>query len=480
MSLKTNLLTHQLNAFNKLKDIKVFGLLMDMGTGKTRTALEFIEYRIMAKKLEKVFWLCPVSTKSNLQDEIIKHSSYTSAFIENYTDEIICIIGIETISQSEQYKMKLIELLKKYPENMLIVDESHMIKNPSAVRTSFLNTHARNISKYRAILTGTPITQGIQDLYSQFYFLHPKILGYNSFGAFAKCHLEYSDKFPGKIEQTHNPEFITSKIGPYVYQITKDECLDLPPKTYSKRDYYLTSEDEFVYEQIKDYFMHCIEKCIEEENYIKLSYIIFRMLNYLHRFSSGYLDAHIRDYELKYLDIKHKSYERAEVVLSVLDGINLSKDKVIIWHRYQSDLELMQKVFDDNNLKYTFINGSVKESERTARLNKFRDTDTNVIIINQGIGSHGLNLQHANYMIYYNNTFDYSKRIQSEDRIYRIGQTKNCYAIDIVSDAGIDGKIRANLAAKKSLSKEIRENISKLQKGTNSKEQFKEAVLGGL
>jgi SNF2 family DNA or RNA helicase len=83
-------------------------------------------------------------------------------------------------------------------------------------------------------------------------------------------------------------------------------------------------------------------------------------------------------------------------------------------------------------------------------------------------------------MIYYNNTFDYSKRIQSEDRIYRIGQTKNCYIIDILSDAGIDYKIKNNLSAKKSLSAEIRKSITEFQQGKKDKQKFKEDILSGL
>ncbi|MFW6030690.1 MAG: SNF2-related protein, partial [Halanaerobiales bacterium] len=259
MNLKTKLMDHQQKAFDKLKDIKACALFMDMGTGKTRTTLEFIEYRLKQGKITNVFWVCPVSCKENLRIDIEKHTNYSVNTIEKYNDELICIIGTESISMSEKIRIKLLNLLKNNPENYLIIDESHMIKNYDTNRTKFINKNLIKLSKYRAILTGTPVTQGIWDLYTQFYFLHPKILGYHSWHSFASNHLEYSDKFPGMIVEAHNTDYITKKINPYVYQVTKDECLNLPNKSYSYRSVYFDEIEEEYYNLIKDYYIEQID-----------------------------------------------------------------------------------------------------------------------------------------------------------------------------------------------------------------------------
>ena len=97
-----------------------------------------------------------------------------------------------------------------------------------------------------------PLSQGVVDLYAQMRFLSPKILGYPSFYSFAANHLEYSDKFPGMIVRAHNTKYIAAKIKPYIYQITKEECLNLPAKLYETRYCSLTDSQRYHYEKVKD------------------------------------------------------------------------------------------------------------------------------------------------------------------------------------------------------------------------------------
>lgn len=472
MSLKTELLKHQETAFEKLKSIKVGALFMEMGTGKTRTAIELIEYRRMQGKIKKVFWICPVSTKQNLMYEIEKHSDYTSAFIEKYKGEFVCIIGIESISQSNVVYLSVRTLIEENYDCMMIVDESHMIKNHMSVRTK----RCIDLSKfatYRMILTGTPITQGIWDLYCQFMFLHQKILGYNSFYSFAKNHLEYSDKFPGMITNALNTEYITAKINPYIYQVMKSECLSLPEKSYTKRVYYFEDGQGELYDEIKSRMLDEIDP--DKFN----SYTIFKLLGYLHRISSGYFK---KTFKKKYYEDRDVSYsyscnKRAELLNDILDEIDTKNNKVIIWYRYNSDMQLIKEVLE---YKHTVFNGSLSEEEKKINLKEFKDGDVNVLVSNILSGSTGLNLQEANYMIYYNNTFDYAKRKQSEDRIHRIGQTKNCHIIDIVGFCGIDDKVMQSIRNKRSLAAEIREQINNVKDDKEKIEAWKSEMLREL
>lgn len=450
---------------------------MDMGTGKTRTALELIQHKLNKGKITRVFWICPCSTKKNLISDINKHSIFSATYIENIQDEFICVIGSETISKSDKYYLKLVNLIKQNTHSMLILDESHMFKNPKAVRTERISKLSNQVSN-RMILTGTPVTQGIWDLYSQFYFLHPKILGYNNFYAFAANHLEYSDKYPGQIIDTHNTDYITKKINPYVYQITKKECLDLPPKTYNDSYFYFDNDQKRVYNKIKQYFIDKIDLDNFNGEYI------LNMLNYLHRVASGYIDLEIKEeYYIegekcnRIIEFKHKSYNRA---IETIEQLKLTPkgSKTIIWHKFNSDLELLQHVLDKEQIKYVYVNGKSKLKDREKAIEQFKASkDINTLVVNINVGNLGLNLQEANYMIYYNSTFDYAKRIQSEDRIYRIGQNKNCHIIDVLSYSGIDSMIEKSIENKSSLARCIRQEINEIKDDKEKIEEFKKKIL---
>src|SRR5690606_3131865 len=135
-------------------------------------------------------------------------------------------------------------------DTFVIVDESGYIKGHAARRSvRIAELSAR--SRYRLLLTGTPLTQGVEDLWSQMRFLSKEILGYESFYSFARSHLEYSEKYPGMIVGTRHVDRLAERIAPFVYQVTKEECLDLPPKLYDSLYFDLTPEQGAAYIQAK-------------------------------------------------------------------------------------------------------------------------------------------------------------------------------------------------------------------------------------
>lgn len=470
--LKTELMEHQKNAFIKLKDIQACALFMDMGTGKTRTTLEFVQYRKKSNKIKNVLWICPINTKKNLEKDIKKHSFFCIADIEKYGNEDICVVGIESISRSDRIYNMVYCFAKKYKNDfMLVVDESHMIKNRKAKRTERI-INISKFAKYKLILTGTPITNGVWDLYTQMYILHPGILGYKSFYDFAKRHLEYSKKYPGMIIGSRKIEYITQKINPYIYQVTKKECLDLPLKNYQNRYLYMSKEQRKIYNSVKEYFLNKIN--LEEFD----SFIIFNMIGYLHRICSGYIDATFIDYDpLKEQEMitrfQFKTNDKAKAVVQELNHMPPDAKK-IIWYRYNSDLELLQEVLQENHI---VLSGKIKQKKREESIDHFINGDINIALININIGGTGLNLQKSNYMIYYNNTYDYTKRTQSEDRVYKIGQDKNVHIIDILYHSSVDERIDYSIRKKSSLIRDLRERINEIKDNEEEIKKFKETIL---
>ena len=243
----TDLIPHQIPAVDKLLPIRVGALFMDMGTGKTRTAIEFVARR--QGKFDRVLWLCPVSLKETIRREIHKHTDAQPTDVCVMDDAITAetlpamatwfIIGLESVSGSTRVACVVNALITD--RTFVIVDESSYIKGHRSLRTQRITAFSER-AKYRMVLTGTPLSQGVVDLFAQMKFLSPAILGYHSFYSFAANHLEYSEKYPGKIVRAHHTDHLAAKIQPYVYQVTKDECLDLPDKLHETVYYKLSAE----------------------------------------------------------------------------------------------------------------------------------------------------------------------------------------------------------------------------------------------
>ena len=118
------------------------------------------------------------------------------------------------------------------------MDESNLVKNPFALRS----IHITNIASrcpYRLILNGTPISRNEADLFSQWYLLDPRILGYKSYYSFAANHLEYDDN-THRVRRVLNVDYLTEKISPYSVQLKKSDVIKLPAKRMTTRKFYLT------------------------------------------------------------------------------------------------------------------------------------------------------------------------------------------------------------------------------------------------
>lgn len=463
---KTELLSHQKEAVDKLLKVKASALFMEMGTGKTRTAIEFA--RLRTGKFDKLIWFCPVSIKKTIYNEILKHTSLEQekiCFFDSKTnpknipkDCAFYIVGLESMGSSDRVILTVASIVTD--KTFIVVDESSFIKGHKSARTLNI-TKICSSAKYRMLLTGTPITQGVQDLYAQMKFLSQKILGYNSFYAFAANHLEYSEKYKNLIVAAHNIPYITSKVAPYSYQITKRECLDLPFKTYKKYEFKLTLQQKDEYQKAKEDILYSVP---DDEI---TSYTIFQLFSALQQITSGFRYGEP--------SIKMEHY-RIRTLKEVLQGIPLDK-KIIIWCKYSYSL---QHIYEELSKKYGNISlhyGDLTEKERAKSIEKFRK-DGRIFLSTMATGGYGLTLTEASYAIFYENEFKYSHRLQAEDRIHRIGQNESCTYIDIVSVSGIEERIMDSMSKKENTVSSFKRKLDEYKK-LNSK-SLKQKLLEDL
>lgn len=443
MNLKTELLPHQVDAIEKLSKIKVGALYMEMGTGKTRTALELIAARYNAGKVNHILWLCPCSVKKTIEKEIEKH-------VEQIDNLTIC--GIETLSSSIRARVDLYRLVRS-KKVFLVVDESNLVKNHKANRTQAVMSIAENC-EYKLILNGTPISRNEADLYSQWAILDWRILGYRSFWSFSSNHIKWDDKVRGKIKGMENIDYIVRKIAPYTYQITKDECLNLPSKTYN------TAYCELTEEQL-DYYHYCAQKLLFEVDELE-PHTIYRMFTGLQNVISGIrIDVELDKFGRELFFDKPQDNPRIQTLVDIAHRIG---DKMLIFCKYTHEINDVVEVLNSEFGEGAALpfNGAIKQKERQENIKKFEHS-AQFLVVNKVTAGYGLNLQFCSYVIYYSNDWDYATRGQSEDRVHRIGQNENVHIIDIIAEKTLDERIQSCLFRKERLVDTFKAWIDDLQ-----------------
>lgn len=457
---KTDLLPHQRDAVAKVLPSRVGALFMDMGTGKSRTAIELAHIR--AAKIDRIVWCCPYSLRETVRRQIMEHTDCKDVYIfDDKTNEETAdraarwvVVGLESVGSSDRAALTLNSIITD--STMVIVDESQLIKGHRSKRTERVTAYSKR-ARYRLILTGTPITQGVQDLYAQMRFLSPKILGYNSWYTFAANHIEYDEDRPGRIKSVHNTDFIAAKIKPYVYQVRKDECLTLPDKLYYREYAELTLEQREAYEAVKDEFFTAATE-YEVDGEPVPAYLIFQMFSKLQSIVCGF----VREGDKRRF-FEHRRVEALESVISRMPP----EEKVIIWAKYLycAD-EIVKALGRDNCAVFT---GAVDAKQRDAELADFR-AHKRFFVATQSCGGQGLTLNEACHVIFYADSFKYAERLQAEDRCHRIGQTKPVVYISLYSDGGIDDLISRNLSRKGNVVAAFREDVQRIRgKGMRDK-----------
>ncbi|MGK0269464.1 MAG: SNF2 family DNA or RNA helicase [Cocleimonas sp.] len=462
----TKPLRHQQAATNKMQPSKVGALFMDMGTGKSLVTIMLAKLR--EAKINKVVWCCPVSLKYNTKKQITTHTncpeSNICVFDQKITDDNIprafwYIVGLESIGSSDRVVMSLNKLVDN--KTMLVVDESSFIKGHKAKRTNRLILIGET-ARYRLILNGTPISQGVEDLYTQMTFLSDRILGYKSWYSFARKHLNYSERYKGLIDSRNHTDWIGAKIAPYVYQVTKAECLDLPEKTFSSRTVDLTDQQAELYGLAKQRF----EDDLTEYDPMETGIAIYRLFGALKAIANGIVpkDFGDKEYDLN----SNKLTTLVRVLCSIPD------EPVVIWVNYRKTVNDVQKLltaeFDVNVSRY---DGSLTEKQKEAELDRWRNKG-GYLISTASCGGYGLTLTEASYSVFLSNSFKYSERIQAEDRLHRIGQKNQVHYIDIWSDCGIEDRIYDAIARKGDALNDFRNEIEEI------KELGKDKVLALL
>jgi SNF2 family DNA or RNA helicase len=392
----------------------------------------------MANHIEKdvVLWKAMINQKQ--QNELNK------LFVSTEKLHILCM-NVEAFSTK-----KGLEFAAKFMSchnTMMAIDESTTIKNPDAKRTKNIVALGKH-AKYRRILTGSPVTKSPLDLYKQCEFLDPWLLEYSSYYAFrTRYAIMKSANFGGRSVQIvvgyRNLGELSKKLEPFSYRCLKEDCLDLPDYTYTKRVIQLTPEQKKIYQQMK------ILALAELNGKQMTTQSAMVQLMRLHQITCGHFTADDGT-------IKTIKNERLDALVDILDEV---ENKAVIWAHYRHDIDAIVNAVETHFGKDSYVTyyGDTTNEDRQKAIKEIQDPNSKVrfIIGTPQTGGYGITLTGANVMVYYANGYDYEKRIQSEARINRAGQTRKMTYIDIIAEDTVDEKIVKALRSKMNIASKI-------------------------
>lgn len=456
MNLTTELYPHQRAAVEKLLKVKVGALYMEMGTGKTRTALELIQRRLDAGKVSRVLWLCPYSLQRDLPELIGEHA-------EGFEGEIR-VAGIESLSGSMRLWQELMAYVQEGP-TYLIVDESLLVKNPFAYRTQRV-IDISGKCPYKLILNGTPISRNESDLFAQWYILDWRILGYQSYYSFSANHLEMDKERPGKVVRVLNTDYLARKIAPYTFECGKKDVLRLPDKKYTAETFYLTPEQEAHYSDVAEVLLAQVEEFRPDT--------IYRLFGCLQAVSSGFRVTFSADGRHSRIGrmLAPEENPRIKALLDVLRRFP-GEQAVIYCHYTQEIMDILEALGGKATPFYGDMPVKARQKSKTA----FKDGRAQYLVANKSCAQFGLNLQFAHREVFYNNDWDWGTRAQAEDRLHRIGQTEPVSIYDIYCPDTLDATILRCLGRKERLSDLFKMEV---ERHNDTKNFLRAAMFGHL
>jgi len=456
---------HQLTALEKSWNKETYAYFMEMGTGKTKVLIDNMSMLYDKGKIDSALIIAPkgvVKTwyEQELPTHLPKHiENVTVLWQPNITktqqEKLESLFEIETalhilIMNVEAFSTdKGVNFASKFLNShkcLMAIDESTTIKNPTAKRTKSILSLSKN-SKYRRIMTGSPITKNPLDLYSQCEFLDPYLLDFTSYYAFRNRYAEMKTMhLRGRsiqvVDEFKNLGELSETLHGFSYRVLKEDCLDLPPKNWIKRHITLSKEQQKVYDQMKKAAMAVLNGKVTS------TMTVITQLMRLQQITCGHFVADDGTTQ----EIKNN---RITELMDVLDEI---EGKAIIWGHWQKDI---QNIVDEIEKKYgpgSVVNyyGLTPQDERQDNIRKFQsDPRCRFFVGTPSTGGYGITLTAANTVIYYSNGYDLEKRLQSEDRAHRIGQKKNVTYIDIIADKTVDEKIVKSLRDKINIASEV-------------------------
>ncbi|WP_295562560.1 DEAD/DEAH box helicase [uncultured Holdemanella sp.] len=438
-----------------LKNMNLNGILADdMGLGKTLQVLVFYEQYVSKEKPSLI--VCPSSLMYNWMSEIEKFKIDVDAVCVTGTQDVrkdIIKENHELYITTYDYLRRDVELYMSMEFEYIVLDEAQFIKNPKTKNAQSVKSLK---SKHRLALTGTPIENGLSELWSIFDFLLPGYL--YSLNYFTK-----NFEKPIQMGDDKRQAQLQKLVSPFILRRTKKQVLkDLPDKVEKDLWLNLSPEEKQLYlanlAQVNEQLQQQLE--LEKVD----SILILAMMTRLRQICC--------EPRMLYENYTGES-TKFKMCLDLIETLKENDKKVLLFSSFTSIFDSFIEEFNRRGIKYHMITGAVDKKKRKEEVDAFQSDDSNVFLISLKAGGTGLNLTKAQAVIHFDPWWNVSAQNQATDRAYRIGQTKNVLVYQLLMKNTIEEKIYEMQKRKKAMSDLFVEN-SKGGISTLSKEELKD------
>ena len=415
----------------------------DMGLGKTLQAITFLSLLKEKYNNPTSLIICPTSLIYNWENELKKFAPTLKYFIyygnarsfsgDHFDghDVVITSYGIARID---------VESLRNFDWEYIILDESQAIKNPDAITTKAVQLFkARN----KIILSGTPYQNNTFDLFAQFNFLNPGLLG-------SKDHFRENFAVPiDKEKHLDSSTLLKKMLQPFILRRTKKEVAsDLPDKIETIIWCQMNKSQRAVYDEYKDFYRHSLMEKIDNEGMAKSSVYILEGLLRLRQICDDV--RLLKDPEIK----PTVGVKIEELLREILE--NSGDHKMLVFSQFTEMLSLIKQEIETNGIQYSYLDGSTPAAKRKELIDQFQtDPTIKVFLISLKAGGVGLNLTAADYVYIVDPWWNPATEVQAIDRVHRIGQDKTVFAYKMICKDSVEEKILTLQENKISISKDL-------------------------
>lgn len=444
---------HQIEAYTfALKRLMEGGgaaLLMEMGTGKTLTAIAIVGALLLLARIQRVLIVAPLSIVGVWRDEFERFAGfeYDLAVLEGSVakkaDTLRHLTGkrlqVAVVNYESSWRMER-DLMQWHPD-MIIADEGHKIKTHNISASKTLHRMAARAA-YRLLLTGTVITNKPVDVFSQYKFADPRIFG-NSFYQFRNRYFDmvgYGGYTP-VMKRYMEPEFM-QRLHSIAYRVTKAECLDLPETTDVIQRVDLEPDAQRLYRQlVKDSYAEISRDTVTATN------VLTRLLR-LMQLTGGFLSGDENP------GAEQVSTAKLNALNELIDSALENGQKVVVIARFIPEIRAITKMLGRKGLDYAQISGEVKDrDDQVARFQN--DPECRVFVGQVATAGMGITLTAANLMVFYSLDYSMSNYDQCKARIHRVGQHHPCTYVHLVARNTVDEKVLRALRDKSNIAKQL-------------------------
>jgi len=393
----------------------------EQGTGKTASAIWASDYLLQQKLIKRILVICPLSIMDSAwRDDLFTFATHRTVSVAHGAAakrKKIIEEGSEYVIINYDGVAIVSDEIKKGGFDLVIVDEATHYKNAQTTRWKTLNKLI-NEDTWLWMMTGTPAAQAPTDAYGLAKMVNPRSVP-RFFGSFKDQVMHRVSQFTWR-PKPDATEVVFKALQPAV-RFTKEECLDLPPMVYVKREVELTRQQKKYYKQLKD-------KLVMEITGAEVTAMNAAVsLNKLLQISAG--AVYTDDGSTLEFDIKH----RYKVLREVIDE---SSQKILVFVPFKHVIDILTDKLRSEGITTEVIRGDVSAPQRTQIFKTFQTTpNPRVLVIQPQAAAHGVTLTAANTVVWWGPTSSLETYEQANARVHRSGQVHKSTVVQLQGSA---------------------------------------------